>query len=150
MRFIPIAIIAVITLSACGHQTSQKRVGETAKPKPVAQAQKSKPNKAVPKASAAEYKDFGGGVIGNGEESVLFFHATWCPSCVKEDKNLKSWYPSQDMLPVYKVDYDANLDLRKKYGVNMQHTFVRIDGRGNVVKVVPGPSSDALKSLLSA
>ncbi|HCI04242.1 MAG: thioredoxin family protein [Candidatus Peribacteraceae bacterium] len=149
MRFIPIAIIAAITLSACGHTTPQKRSDAGAKPRPVAQAQKAQPTRAVPKASAAEYKDFSGGVIGNGEESVLFFRATWCPSCVKEDKNLKSLYPSQDMLPIYKVDYDSNMDLRKRFGVNMQHTFVRLDKKGNVVKVLPGPTSDALKSLLS-
>ncbi|MDP7247864.1 MAG: thioredoxin family protein [Candidatus Peribacteraceae bacterium] len=150
MRFIPIAIIAAITLSACGHTTPQKRSDAEAKPRPVAQAQEAQPTRAVPKASAAEYKDFSGGVIGNGEESVLFFHATWCSTCVKEDKNLRSWYPSQDMLPLYKIDYDSNTDLRKKYGVNMQHTFVKIDKKGNVVKVLPGPTPDALKSFLSA
>lgn len=149
MRFIPIAIIATVVLTACGHEGPPKKSDAAAKPKPVAEAKKTKSKSVVPKASAAEYKDFSGGVIGNGEESALFFYATWCGSCKKEDKNLKSWYPSQNMIPVYKVDYDSNLELRKKYGVTYQHTFVKIDGRGNVIKVISGPSSDSLKSLLS-
>jgi hypothetical protein len=33
-----------------------------------------------------------------------------------------------------KTDYDSNIDLRKKYGVTSQHTFVQIDSSGNLIK----------------
>ena len=97
----------------------------------------------------AHYADYRNGIIGNGEESVLFFHASWCPECKKADGSLQSWYPSNDLIPVYKVDYDTETALKSRFGIVQQHTFVRLDGRGNVVKVVIGPSDSALRSLLS-
>lgn len=57
---------------------------------------------------------------------VLFFHAPWCPQCRSIESGIK-----QDGVPdgwtVIKVDYDSNQDLRKKYGVSLQTTFVKID-----------------------
>lgn len=64
---------------------------------------------------------------------VLFFNASWCPSCRAVDKELKA-----NALPagvsVLAVDYDKYLDLKKKYGVTYQHTFVQVDMDGNMIK----------------
>ncbi len=64
--------------------------------------------------------------------TVLFFAASWCPTCREADKNLTA---AQDDLPagltVVKVDYDSATDLRQKYGVTVQHTFVQVDADGN-------------------
>ena len=57
---------------------------------------------------------------------VLFFHATWCPSCNSADKNLKS-STIPDWLTILKVDYDSSTELKEKYWVVSQHTFVQVD-----------------------
>lgn len=64
---------------------------------------------------------------------VLFFHATWCPSCKSADTNFsKAEIPSG--LNIFKVNYDSASELKKKYSVLAQHTFVQIDKEWNMVK----------------
>lgn len=60
---------------------------------------------------------------------VLFFNATWCPTCQETVKNLDAG-PTPAGLTVVSVDYDSNQALREKYGVTVQHTFVAIDEDG--------------------
>lgn len=60
---------------------------------------------------------------------VLFFHAPWCPTCRATEKSL-----TEDGVPagltVVKVDYDGEQDLRRRYRVTHQHTFVAVDADG--------------------
>jgi len=66
------------------------------------------------------------------ENKVLFFHASWCPSCRALEGDLgKNVIP--DGLGVYKINYDTSLELKKKYGVTSQHTLVQVDGEGNMI-----------------
>mgnify|MGYP002152453912 CR=1 FL=1 len=130
----------------------EKRVEEIAvkvptPPKPsVAEIPTTKPTKVAADGSYTEYTP---GVIGNGEESVLFFHATWCPKCKANDGRLKEYYGSAKYpRSVYKIDFDTSLDLKKQFGVTGQDTFIVIDGNGNEVERVRFPSSTALRDLL--
>ncbi len=61
---------------------------------------------------------------------VLFFHADWCSFCKAADSKLQSVSLPNDVM-VFKVDYDKANDLRTKYGVTQQHTFVLVDAQGN-------------------
>jgi thioredoxin 1 len=66
---------------------------------------------------------------------VLFFRASWCPTCIAVDKDIKanlSKIPSD--LAILDVNYDNSSDLKKKYGVTYQHTFVQVDKDGNMIK----------------
>lgn len=79
---------------------------------------------------------------------VLFFHASWCPSCrglnADIEKNLET-IPAQ--LSILKVDYDTETELKKKYGVTYQHTLVQVDKDGNLIKKWSG--SSGLSGLIS-
>ena len=80
---------------------------------------------------------------------MLFFHAAWCPVCKRVDGLLEQWYEEEDFpLTVYKVDYDSQPELRARYGVTYQHTFVLIDGEGKAVKTLTAPSDNDLRALL--
>jgi thiol-disulfide isomerase/thioredoxin len=72
--------------------------------------------------------------LSEGKKVVLFFHAWRCPSCRSLDKEITAWISS---LPantiVFKVDYDASDDLKKKYGVKSQHTLVSLDKSENTI-----------------
>ena len=88
-------------------------------------------------------------VIGNGKSSILFFAASWCPSCQAHSDRLASWYEGGTIYPsVYKVDYDNSNDLKSRFGVVQQDTFVRIDGEGNAVKLISFPDDSALWEFL--
>jgi thiol-disulfide isomerase/thioredoxin len=73
---------------------------------------------------------------------VLFFHATWCPSCQATDKSLTTaGVPAG--LTVVKVDYDSATDLKRKYGITQQHTFVAVNASGEQLKKWSGSPTGA-------
>lgn len=78
---------------------------------------------------------------------VLFFHAPWCPSCKTTDADIVA---NIQNIPagttILKVDYDSNPELKKKYGVTYQHTFVQVDAQGTMLTKWSG--SNTLASLL--
>lgn len=79
---------------------------------------------------------------------VLFFHASWCPSCrglnADIEKNLSA-IPSE--VSILKVDYDTESELKKKYGVTYQHTLVQVAADGTMINKWSG--SPTLMSLVS-
>ena len=73
--------------------------------------------------------------------AVLFFNATWCPSCRAVTKDLNTKASSLNKgTTVIMVDYDKYKDLKVKYGVYNQHTFVQIDSMGKKLKIWNGGS----------
>jgi thiol:disulfide interchange protein len=57
---------------------------------------------------------------------VLFFHANWCPSCKAfEEKVLSEEIPEN--IKILKVNFDTNGELRKKYNILTQTSFVLVD-----------------------
>lgn len=73
---------------------------------------------------------------------ILFFKADWCPTCVTADQTLNREFASiPKNIAILKVSYDTELELRKKYGVTVQHTFVQVDEQGNPLTKWLGGSS---------
>lgn len=71
--------------------------------------------------------------LANEGQVVLFFNAKWCPDCQRANSNFqKESIP--DGLTILSVDYDKYTELKKKYGVTYQHTFVQVDASGNQIK----------------
>lgn len=63
---------------------------------------------------------------------VLFFFAPWCPTCVPVDREISA--NEQDIpedVVVFRTSYDNETELKKKYAITYQHTFVLVDERGN-------------------
>lgn len=68
------------------------------------------------------------------EPMILFFYASWCPFCRKSDEVLLSALPELEGGVIwFKVNYDTELELKKKYGITVQDTFVVINAQGEVV-----------------
>ena len=75
------------------------------------------------------------------KKRVLYFFANWCPTCIPADKNFtENVNKIPENVVLIRVNYnDPDTDaeekaLAQKYGITYQHTFVQIDGQGNVVK----------------
>jgi thiol-disulfide isomerase/thioredoxin len=77
---------------------------------------------------------------------VLFFRAGWCPTCRTVDSDIRSHLKDiPESLTILDVNYDNSADLKKKYGVTYQHTFVQVDAQGNLIKKWSGsPTLSAL------
>ena len=79
---------------------------------------------------------------------VLFFRASWCPTCKAIDADIRSHLKEiPESLTILDVDYDNSAELKKKYGVTYQHTFVQVDATGNLIKKWTG--SPTLAALVS-
>jgi len=73
---------------------------------------------------------------------VLFFRASWCPTCRAIDADIKAHLNAiPASLTILDVDYDNSTELKKKYGVTYQHTFVQVDAQGNLIKKWTGSST---------
>ena len=79
---------------------------------------------------------------------VLFFNASWCPTCKAVDADIKASLKDipADTL-IMSVDYDSSKDLKVKYGVTTQHTFVQVDANGSSLNKWVG--GDTLEKVLS-
>ena len=88
-----------------------------------------------------------------GGRRVLFFYASWCPTCQAADANFKQEAAQipQDVI-LMRVNYkdsdtdQQEKDLAKKYGITYQHTFVQIDSAGGEVSKWNGGQIDELLS----
>ncbi len=93
---------------------------------------------------AGSYEAYSAEKIARAETGnvVLFFHASWCPTCRSLSSDIEknsSSIPAD--LSLLKVDYDTESELKKKYGVTYQHTLVQVDKDGKLIKKWNGSSS---------
>ncbi len=78
-------------------------------------------------ASTGSYVEYSDDALASAEgKKVLFFHAPWCPQCRSVEAGIESEGVPEGFT-ILKVDYDSNQDLRAKYGVRLQTTFVQLD-----------------------
>lgn len=74
-------------------------------------------------------------------KKVLFFHAKWCPTCKAANEDFTK---NESLIPngvlVFKTDYDTETELKKKYNITYQHTFVQIDDKGELLSSWSGGS----------
>lgn len=97
------------------------------------------------------FSDYSSDKLANAEKGkvVIFFSAAWCPTCKEANKNFTS-SATPDGVTLLKADYDSSTDLKKKYGVTYQHTFVQVDKDGKQIKKWSGSTTyDQIKSQLA-
>ncbi|HEX9804318.1 MAG TPA: thioredoxin family protein [Candidatus Dojkabacteria bacterium] len=69
------------------------------------------------------------------DTNVIFFAAKWCPSCRDLDNDINdSLGDIPSGVTILNADYDEEKDLKKKYGVTIQHTLVQVDQNGELIK----------------
>lgn len=84
----------------------------------------------------------------SGQKVVIFFHASWCPSCRALEKTLisnASQIP-QDTI-ILQANYDTETVLKQKYGVTVQTTVITLKSDGSLDQKMIGPKTlaDILK-----
>lgn len=72
--------------------------------------------------------------MNSDKKQILFFHANWCPTCrILETYITSNLTEIPKDVVIYKVDYDSNTDLKRKYGITYQHTLVYVDSNGELI-----------------
>lgn len=138
---LPLALSAVIVLGGCSQANSSSDAMSSAKSSSSATSHSDSASQSYItydqyQASKDKYAD---------SKVVLFFNAKWCPACRAINEALTS---DPGKIPtkttVVSVDYDQHTDLRQRYGVTTQHTFVQIDTNGEETRQWVSTSVDAL------
>ncbi len=63
--------------------------------------------------------------------AVLFFAADWCPSCQTDLRDINMNGTRLGNITVIVVDFDTSAELRTRYGIGLQDTYVSIDAMGS-------------------
>ena len=138
---LPLALSAIIVLGGCSQANSSSDAMSSAKSSSSATSHSDSASQSYItydqyQASKDKYAD---------SKVVLFFNAKWCPACRAINEALTS---DPGKIPakttVVSVDYDQYTDLRQRYGVTTQHTFVQIDTNGEKTRQWVSTSVDAL------
>ena len=142
--------LALVSLALVACKPLVDTMGDTAPTAPTNEVEQPQAaDDSMQNSIAGNYRTYQQGVLTDGSTKVLFFHAAWCPVCKTANDELVDWYESEQIpLPTYRVDYDTETELRQKYGVTVQHTFVLVDGSGDEMTTLTSPSSAELKRLL--
>jgi thiol-disulfide isomerase/thioredoxin len=145
---------ALLTLAACGAESPSRPAADAQSPSTTAPAPKVSPNEAratsrapAPSQAPGSYVDYSAytqdkATYDRSGAVVLFFHASWCPSCRQTEEALTS-QAIPDGLTVVKTDFDTSTTLRQKYGVTVQHTFVQVAPDGSELAKWTGSVSPA-------
>jgi thiol-disulfide isomerase/thioredoxin len=163
-RTAPIAALAAaaaLVLAACSSQgapaadsaaSSVSSPAATAAPQTAGTDQTGSTDKAAAESATAakaapgayiDYADYSANQERYADSDVvLFFNATWCPSCQEADGNLES-ASIPDGLTVVSVDYDTSDELKQRYGVTTQHTFVQVGAGGEQLAKFTGSTTVA-------
>ena len=64
------------------------------------------------------------------QPTVLFFAADWCPYCQADLKDINANGSRLGDVAIVVADYDKATELKAKYGITVQDTFVQIDASG--------------------
>lgn len=137
--FVP--VFASFLLLACSTPTatnnSQDFANDASKSLPATQSEMSKNGSYITYESyAQEAEKF------KNTKVIMFFNAAWCSTCKIARDNFESSLNSIPAdLTIVVVDFDNSNDLRKKYGVTVQHTFVQIDQNGDSLKKWSGSTT---------
>lgn len=140
-------VVSSVLLASCGQKDVPQVIPESVSTSTPVVQQWVVEN---PTVLAANYELYNKGSVGEAENTVIFFHATWCPSCVTADKNLQATGLPEGT-KVLKADFDTETELRKKYEVTSQHTFVQVDASGEMIQKWTGANSadDILEQISS-
>ncbi|MBP9738960.1 thioredoxin family protein [Candidatus Saccharibacteria bacterium] len=98
--------------------------------------------------TAGRYEQYSSGAVSDAsyDTTVVFFYAPWCPEC-RAFKQAITDGQIPDGVQVLEADFDSSTDLKKKYGVTLQSTFVRVNTSGDLQQKWVGYGKD--KSLSS-
>ena len=83
------------------------------------------------------------------KKRVLFFKASWCPTCnAANEEYIDNLSSIPEDVVILKVDYDKETELKKQYSITYQHTFVQVDKNGNALTKWNGGGVEELRSNL--
>ncbi len=135
---------AVMSEDAMNKDAAMEKAPEAMEKKDGAMMEKKEAAPAEAMMFAGTYEAYAAEKLAKAESGdvVLFFRALWCPSCKAVDADIRARVASIPKgLAILDVNYDSSADLKKKYGVTYQHTFVQVKADGTMIKKWSGSAT---------
>lgn len=124
-----LTITLALVLAACTAQSPETLVAPSASTPGNVETQIANGTKQVAYTTESQAQAYA-----SSGPTVYFFKAAWCPTCNTAQKDLDV---NLTKLPagttIVQVDYDTETELKGKYAVTYQHTFVQIDKDGKEI-----------------
>jgi len=140
-----VTVLSISFLAACTPQNSTNTTENTDNPPLPAVVEtttsNTPPEVVANTANNLQYVDYSESKFNELKENkpfVLFFHASWCPTCRKLDSNINSSSEKLKGANILKIDYDTATELKKEYSVTVQHTLVFFNADGTINKTDKG------------
>lgn len=79
-------------------------------------------------------ENFANAVEANNRPVLWFAALAWCSSCQAADRDFKAHFDKvPNDITIMKIDYDTEKQLKQKYAIVMQDTFVQVDSQGKEI-----------------
>jgi thioredoxin-related protein len=140
-KYIVGGLVAVLVVIGIVFAASGDDTNTTVAPNNNAATESDSPQaeaESVETVEAARYIEYSEANLANTKNTkqVVFFHAPWCSTCIAFEKEIiAQGVPAG--ITILKADYDTETDLKQKYEVRLQSTFVLLDADGNVQQAWP-------------
>jgi thiol-disulfide isomerase/thioredoxin len=146
--FVILLLLGISALGLAYSNNRQSAITQNATSSAQPTQQTNPPSTNEPK-KLGVYVDYSENAIADADGTILlFFHAPWCPQCRQLDADIKK-NTIPDGVTIIKVDYDSNQDLRKKYGVTLQTSIVRVDENGEFISKYVAYNEPTLNSVIT-
>jgi thioredoxin-like negative regulator of GroEL len=86
-----------------------------------------------------------------GEPILVWVHATWCPTCAKQQPILAKLEnePAYKNLKVFVVDFDSQKEVVRSMGVQMQSTLIAFHGDKEAARSTGQTDESAIRAVVS-
>ena len=107
-------------------------------------------------ASAAEMKTFDQASFeaaqSAGQPIVVDIAATWCPTCAAQKPIIEALAadPAYEDMVVFHVDFDAQKDVVRSLGAQMQSTLIAYDGETETSRSVGDTNTESIGALFQS
>ena len=82
---------------------------------------------------------------------AIHFHADWCPTCRAQEQVLNKFKTEPGLdVTVLVANYDTEKDLKKRFSVRSQSTFIMLRGEQERYRLVGDTAPEAIRSALKS
>ena len=87
-----------------------------------------------------------------GKPILVHINASWCPTCAVQRPILERLEatPECQTLIVFRVDFDAQKDVVRAFGANMQSTLIAFHGATETARSVGATDPDAIAAVVDS
>jgi thiol-disulfide isomerase/thioredoxin len=87
-----------------------------------------------------------------GKPVVVAIHASWCPVCAKQKPIMSQLEadPALQGVTVFMVDFDAQKDVVRRFGVQKQSTLIAFHGKVEKTRSTGETDADKLRAIYRA